>query len=94
MEVDLVLESDSTRYRAAVARALTDAGYNVVSVNAPAQLPAGHPECDWISVVSGEPIVRRPGKAVRRGSQPINTPTANTTRTMVAKQRALTGAKR
>ena len=91
LPVELVAHRDATRMRRAVFAALTEAGYTVLSVSQPAALPPGHPPCDWVVVVHGAPLIRRPGKAVTRGGQPIGAPVARPTRTLVAKQRALTG---
>jgi hypothetical protein len=89
LPIEVAPHADATRCRAAVFRILTEAGYHVVSVSAPAALPAGHPPCDWVAVIHGAPIFRRAGKPVTRGGQPLGTPPAG--RTLVAKQRALTG---
>lgn len=91
LPVELPAHADATRTKRAVFTALTEAGYTVVSLSAPAALPAGHPPCDWVAVIHGAPLLRRPGKAVTRGGQPIGAPAARPTRTLVAKQRALTG---
>lgn len=89
LPVEVAPHADATRQRAAVFRALTEAGYHVVSVAAPAALPAGHPPCAWVAVVVGQPLVRRAGKPVTRGGQPLGASPAG--RTMIARQRALTG---
>lgn len=87
--VDIAPLADPTRQRALVVVALTEAGYHVVSVSAPAQLTAGHPPCEWVATVSGAPIVRRAGKPVTRGGQPIQATT--TARSLLARQRAMVG---
>jgi hypothetical protein len=87
--VEVAPLADPTRQRALVVRALTEAGYHVLSVSAPAALPAWHPPCHWVATISGAPVFRRPGKPVTRAGQPLAP--AAPARSMIARQRALTG---